>query len=141
MLGAKNRISIIGEIISEPTLLQAPNTVATLVVETTESYQNTKTGIIKSQNENMQITLFNKLAEIAVKYLKKGNIVCFEGRLACIGGTPNLPPTYKPQWLNFERLGGNRRRDEKAQIRGDSRDFNREAGNENFDHDDNAGNR
>ena len=55
--------------------------VANFTVATSESYKDKTTGDKKEITEWHNIVLWRGLAEIAQKYLHKGDLVCVEGKL------------------------------------------------------------
>lgn len=77
-----NRVILIGNLGSDPEMryLEGDKVVARFNIATSESYTN-KTGERVEQTEWHRIELWDNLAKIAEKYLKKGNSVYIEGRL------------------------------------------------------------
>ena len=72
-----NKVMIIGNLGSNPEIRYMPSgaSVCSMSVATSESWKDKKTGEKKLRTEWHRIKLFNKLGEIANKYLKKGSKV------------------------------------------------------------------
>jgi single-strand DNA-binding protein len=77
-----NKVILLGNLGSDPEVRSLPSgsKVATFNIATSEAYNN-KEGQRVEQTEWHRIELWNKLAEIAEQYLKKGNTVFIEGRI------------------------------------------------------------
>lgn len=77
-----NKVILVGNLGSDPEVRYFDNggVVAKFNIATTESYQN-KNGERVEQTEWHRIELWEGLAKVAEKYLKKGNQVYVEGRL------------------------------------------------------------
>jgi single-strand DNA-binding protein len=77
-----NKTIILGRLGKDPELrtLESGNTVATFSVATSEKYKNAK-GEQVENTEWHNIVIWNKLAEVAGKYLKKGDQVYLEGKI------------------------------------------------------------
>ena len=77
-----NRVTLIGNLGADPELRSTPQgtQVCTLKIATTERYKD-KNGELKDSTEWHSVVLWDKLAEIASKYLKKGSKVYLEGKL------------------------------------------------------------
>ena len=82
-MSSVNKVIIIGNLGRDPETRYLPNgdAVTTLAVATSESWKDKNSGEKKETTEWHRISLFRKLAEIAGKYLKKGDKVYIEGRL------------------------------------------------------------
>jgi len=78
-----NRVELIGNLGSDPDVRYMPNgnPVANISVATTHRYKDKQTGEKKEITEWHRVIFFNKLAEVAGDYLKKGSQVYVEGRL------------------------------------------------------------
>ena len=78
-----NRVIIIGNCGSDPEVKQFANggSVTTISVATSEQWNDKQTGEKREQTEWHRISLYNKLAEIAAQYLRKGSQVYVEGSL------------------------------------------------------------
>jgi single-strand DNA-binding protein len=55
--------------------------VTNLTIATNESWKDKKTGEQKERTEWHRVAMFNRLAEIAAEYLRKGSQVYIEGKL------------------------------------------------------------
>lgn len=82
MARSLNRVTLIGNLGSDPELRATPQgtSVCTLRIATTESYKD-RNGEMKESTEWHNVVLWEKLAEIANTYLKKGSKIYIEGRL------------------------------------------------------------
>ena len=77
-----NKVILIGNLGKDPEVrhLESGAAVASFPLATTESYKN-KNGERVEQTEWHNIVLWRGLAEVAEKYLKKGNQIYVEGRI------------------------------------------------------------
>lgn len=82
MAGSVNKVILIGNLGSDPEVryLEGGSTVARFNIATSEAYTN-KGGERVEQTEWHRIELWDRLAQIAEKYLRKGNSVYIEGRI------------------------------------------------------------
>jgi single-strand DNA-binding protein len=78
-----NRVILLGNLGADPEVryLESGVPVATIRIATTEYYKERNTGERKSVTEWHTVVLWRGLAEIAEKYLRKGNKVYIEGKL------------------------------------------------------------
>lgn len=78
-----NRVIIIGNLGQDPEVRFTPGgaAVANLNVATSDTWMDKQSGTRQERTEWHRIVLFNKTAEIAQQYLKKGAKVYIEGRL------------------------------------------------------------
>ena len=78
-----NKVIIVGNLGSDPEVKQFANggSVTTISVATSEQWNDKQTGEKREQTEWHRISLYNKLAEIAAQYLRKGSQVYVEGKL------------------------------------------------------------
>ena len=78
-----NKVIIVGNCGSDPEVKQFANggSVTTISVATSEQWNDKQTGEKREQTEWHRISLYNKLAEIAAQYLRKGSQVYIEGSL------------------------------------------------------------
>ena len=78
-----NKVIILGFLGQEPKIQHMPsgNAVTSISVATSESWKDKNTGEQTNKVEWHRIVFFNKLAEIAGQYLKKGSKVYIEGSL------------------------------------------------------------
>lgn len=80
--GTVNKAIIIGRVGADPELKYTPSgvAVASFNLATNESYKD-KDGKVIDQTDWHRIVAWNKLAEICGQYLKKGSLVCIEGKI------------------------------------------------------------
>ena len=78
-----NKVIVLGNLGQDPEVKFMPNgnAVANLSIATSEEWKDKQTGEAKSKVEWHRVSLFDKLAEIAGEYLKKGSKVYLEGAL------------------------------------------------------------
>lgn len=78
-----NKVIIVGNIGQDPEVRFMPNggAVANFTVATSETWKDKQTGEQKEKTEWHRIVMYQRLAEIAGEYLKKGSKVYIEGRL------------------------------------------------------------
>lgn len=78
-----NKVILIGNLGKDPDKRFTPQgtAVTNLNLATDESYKDGKTGQIVPRTEWHSVVCFNRLAEIAGDYLKKGSKIYIEGRL------------------------------------------------------------
>ncbi len=78
-----NKVILVGRLGKDPEVRNLDNgaTVANFTVATSESYKDKTTGEKKEVTEWHNIVLWRGLAEIAQKYLHKGDLVYIEGKL------------------------------------------------------------
>ncbi len=78
-----NKVILIGNLGQDPEVRFTPSgtAVANLNLATTDTWMDKQSGQRQERTEWHRIVLFNKLAEIAQQYLKKGSKVYIEGRL------------------------------------------------------------
>ncbi|MGJ8515297.1 single-stranded DNA-binding protein [Carnimonas bestiolae] len=78
-----NKAIIIGNVGQDPEVRFMPsgNPVCNLRIATSESWTDKQSGQRQEKTEWHSIVLFNKLAEIAQQYVKKGSRLYIEGRL------------------------------------------------------------
>ena len=82
MAGSVNKVILIGNLGADPDVRTTPQgaMVATLSIATSESFTN-REGQRQDRTEWHRVVLWNKLAELAQRYLAKGRKVYIEGRL------------------------------------------------------------
>jgi single-strand DNA-binding protein len=82
MAGSVNKVILIGNLGSDPEVryLESGSAVAKFNIATTETYTN-KNGERVDNTEWHRIELWEGLAKVAEKYLRKGNQVYIEGRI------------------------------------------------------------
>ncbi|QJQ94320.1 MULTISPECIES: single-stranded DNA-binding protein [Halomonadaceae] len=78
-----NKVILIGNLGQDPEMrfLPSGNPVANLRIATTDSWTDKQSGQRQERTEWHTVVLFNKLAEIAQQYVKKGSRIYIEGRL------------------------------------------------------------
>ena len=78
-----NKVILIGRLGKDPEVrhLESGTAVANFTMATTESYRDRNTGERKEITDWHNIVLWRGLADVAEKYLKKGNLVYIEGKL------------------------------------------------------------
>ena len=77
-----NKVILIGRLGRDPEVRYMPNgdAVCNFSVATSESWKD-QNGVKQERTEWHEITLYRKLAEIAGQWLKKGSLVCVEGKI------------------------------------------------------------
>lgn len=87
-----NKVCLIGHVGQDPevryTVDKQP--VAVFSVATGETWKDKESGEIREKTQWHRIVVYNKLAEIAATYLKKGTHVYIEGRLQIRKWTDNI---------------------------------------------------
>ena len=78
-----NKVILIGNLGQDPDVrfLPSGNPVANLRIATTDTWTDRQSGQRQERTEWHSVVLFNKLAEIAQQYVKKGSRIYIEGRL------------------------------------------------------------
>ncbi|MBM5811538.1 MAG: single-stranded DNA-binding protein [Gammaproteobacteria bacterium] len=78
-----NKVILIGHLGQDPQSRAMPSgkTVVNLRLATTEQWRDRQTGENKEATEWHNVVMFERLAEIAAEYLRKGSHVYVEGRL------------------------------------------------------------
>ena len=78
-----NKVILVGHLGQDPEMKALPSGsyVTNISVATTESWKDKQTGQQQDRTEWHRIVFFNRLAEIAGEYLKKGSQVYVEGKL------------------------------------------------------------
>lgn len=78
-----NKVILIGNLGADPEVRYMPSggAVATISLATTMRWKDRNSGERKETTEWHRVVFFNRLAEIAAEYLKKGSQVYVEGRL------------------------------------------------------------
>ena len=78
-----NKVILVGNLGADPEMRTMPSgkAVANIRIATSESWTDKSTGEKKDRTEWHSISLFDKLGEIAAKFLTKGSQVYIEGRL------------------------------------------------------------
>lgn len=78
-----NKVILIGNLGQDPDVRYMPNgnAVTTASLATTEAWKDKQSGETQTRTEWHRIVFFNRLAEIAGEYLRKGSKVYIEGSL------------------------------------------------------------
>lgn len=78
-----NKVILIGNIGQDPEVKSMPNgnAVTNATIATSESWKDKQTGQQQERTEWHRVVFFNRLAEIAGEYLRKGSKVYIEGSL------------------------------------------------------------
>ena len=78
-----NKVIIVGNLGGDPETRYMPSgaAVTNFTVATNESWKDKQTGEQKDRTEWHRVAMFNRLAEIAAEYLRKGSQVYIEGKL------------------------------------------------------------
>lgn len=83
MVRGVNKVIIVGNLGGDPEVRYMPsgNAVTNITLATSESWKDKQTGQNQERTEWHRVVFFNKLAEIAGEYLRKGAQVYIEGAL------------------------------------------------------------
>lgn len=78
-----NKVILIGNLGKDPEVrqLSSGGTVTNITVATSEGWKDKQTGELQERTEWHHVVFFNRLAEIAGQYLKKGSKVYVDGGL------------------------------------------------------------
>ena len=78
-----NKVILVGNVGKDPETRYAPDggAISNISVATTDTWKDKTSGEKKEATEWHRVVFFNRLAEIAGEYLKKGSSVYIEGRL------------------------------------------------------------
>lgn len=81
--GGVNKVILIGNLGRDPEIRQLPSggSVVNVTLATSESWKDKQTGEAKDKTEWHNLVFFNRLAEVASQYLKKGAKIFVEGSL------------------------------------------------------------
>ena len=82
-MASLNRVTLIGHLGADPEVRYTQNreAIATIRIATTETYKDKSSGERKETTEWHRIVFFNRMAEVAGEYLKKGSPIYVEGRI------------------------------------------------------------
>lgn len=82
-MASVNKVIIVGHLGRDPEVRYSPDgaAVCNISAATTSSWKDKSTGEKREETEWHRIVFYNRLAEIAGEYLKKGSQVYVEGRL------------------------------------------------------------
>ena len=78
-----NKVILVGNLGQDPEVRYAANgnAIANITLATSESYKDKNTGQMVDKTEWHRVVFFQKLAEIACEYLRKGSQIYIEGKL------------------------------------------------------------
>jgi single-strand DNA-binding protein len=78
-----NKVILVGNLGGDPEVRYMPSggAVTNLTIATSESWKDKQTGEQQDRTEWHRVVFFNRLAEIAAEYLRKGSKVYVEGSL------------------------------------------------------------
>ncbi len=78
-----NKVILVGHLGKDPEVRYSPNggAIANITMATSESWKDKASGEKQERTEWHRVVFFNRLAEIAGEYLKKGAQIYVEGRL------------------------------------------------------------
>jgi len=78
-----NKATLIGNLGTDPEVRHAPSgsTITNITLATSRRWKDKVTGEKKEQTEWHRVIFFNRLAEVAGEYLKKGSQVYIQGRI------------------------------------------------------------
>lgn len=82
-MAAVNKVILVGNLGRDPEVRYSSNgaAICNISVATTSSWKDKATGQRREETEWHRVVFFNRLAEIAGEYLKKGRSVYIEGKL------------------------------------------------------------
>lgn len=82
-MASVNKVILVGNLGADPEMRYMPSgdPIANLRLATTDGYKDKTSGERKETTEWHRVVMFNRLAEIAGQYLKKGSQIYIEGRL------------------------------------------------------------
>ncbi len=78
-----NKVILVGNLGNDPETRYMPNgnAVTNITIATSDSWKDKQSGEVQERTEWHRVVFFNRLAEIAGEYLRKGSQVYIEGRL------------------------------------------------------------
>ena len=82
-MASVNKVTLIGNVGQDPEIKFMPSggAVCNISISTTETWKDKQSGEKKAATEWHRVVMFNRLAEIAGEYLRKGSSVYIEGSL------------------------------------------------------------
>ena len=82
-MASVNKVIVLGNLGQDPTVRYSADgaAIANISVATSSSWKDKTTGEKREETEWVRVVFYNRLAEIAGEYLKKGKPVYVEGRL------------------------------------------------------------
>jgi len=132
-----NKVELIGNLGADPEVKAMPSggNIVTLRLATTRRWKDRNSGDRKEATEWHRVVCFNRTADIAAQYLKKGSQVYIEGRLQtrkwqAQDGTDRYSTEVVANSLTMlgsksdsDRGGYDAASDDKAGVNGESEDF------------------
>jgi single-strand DNA-binding protein len=81
--GSVNKVILVGNLGKDPEVRYTPNglAVANITIATTEAWKDKQSGTNQERTEWHRVVFYQRLAEIAGEYLRKGSKIYIEGRL------------------------------------------------------------
>ena len=111
-----NKVILVGNLGKDPEVrhLESGVPVASFSLATSETYKDRNTGERKTVTEWHNVVLWRGLAEVAEKFLKKGDQVYIEGKLRTRQWESDSGTRYTTEVIgdNMTMLGGRPRQDE-----------------------------
>ena len=107
-MSALNKVMQIGRLGRDPESKQVGSSqVANFSIAITEKFKN-KEGVQQEKTEWVNIVCWNRQAEIATQYLKKGSLVYVEGKMQTRSWDDNGQKRYATEVVadRFQMLGG-----------------------------------
>jgi len=82
-MASVNKVILVGNLGRDPEVRYSPEggAICNVSIATTSSWKDKSSGEKREETEWHRVVMYNKLAEIAGEYLKKGRSVYIEGRL------------------------------------------------------------
>lgn len=82
-MSSVNKVILVGRLGRDPEVRYTPSgsAICNLTAATSRSWKNKETGERQEETEWHRLVMYDRLAEIAGEYLKKGSLAYFEGRL------------------------------------------------------------
>jgi single-strand DNA-binding protein len=82
-MASVNKVIIIGNLGKDPEVRYAPSgsAICTLAIATSRQWKDKTSGERQEETEWHRVSMFDRMAEVAAEYLKKGKSVYIEGRL------------------------------------------------------------
>jgi single-strand DNA-binding protein len=114
-----NKVMLIGHLGQDPELryTSASKPVCSFSLATSEKYKD-KSGVAQSKTEWHNIVVWDKLAELASQYLKKGSAVYIEGKLTYRQWDADGVKKYRTEiiGLSMQFLSGGKKADAEATV-------------------------
>ncbi|WP_420317192.1 single-stranded DNA-binding protein [Ekhidna sp.] len=105
-----NKVILVGRLGKDPEVRHLENgaTVANFSMATSETYKDRQTGEKREQTEWHNVVLWRGLAEVAEKYVKKGDMIYIEGKLRTRSWEKDGVTRYTTEVVgdNMTMLGG-----------------------------------